>query len=134
MASNGKWTAMHWSGTATLAVFAAEDFKKCENDQPLIKGHNGEITDCAFSPFADDLLATSSNDCTVKLWYLDGEKIKDHITKHSIELTGHAHKVLSVNWHHICKNTLATSSFDNTVKVWDVENQVAKVQYNKVPG
>jgi WD40 repeat protein len=93
----------------------------------LIKGHNGEITDCAFSPFAPDLLASSSNDCTVKLWILNNDNIKEHITKCAVELKGHAHKVLSVNWHNICKNTLSTSSFDNTVKVWDVTNQVSKV-------
>jgi WD40 repeat protein len=51
----------------------------------------------------------------------------------AVDLTGHAKKVLSVNWHHILNNTLATTSFDNTVRVWDVENQVAKLNFTKVP-
>lgn len=35
---------------------------------PLIHAHSAEVTDMTFSPHSDHLLATSSDDTTVKLW------------------------------------------------------------------
>jgi WD40 repeat protein len=38
------------------------------SDIPLFAGHTAEIIDFKFAPFDDSLIATSSADCTVKLW------------------------------------------------------------------
>lgn len=36
----------------------------------MLTGHQGQITDLDFSPFHDNILATSSADSTLKLWVL----------------------------------------------------------------
>ena len=41
---------------------------------PMVAGHSAKVTDFAFSPFADHLLATGSEDCMVKLWNIPVEK------------------------------------------------------------
>lgn len=35
---------------------------------PMVVGHSANVTDFDFSPFNNQLLATGSEDCTVKLW------------------------------------------------------------------
>ena len=39
----------------------------------MVAGHSGCVTDFDFSPFNRRLLATGSEDCTVKLWNLPNE-------------------------------------------------------------
>jgi len=121
--SNGLFTAMPWHGTATIAVFPAYKFKRFENDIFLIKGHDGPITDVQFSPFAPQLLASTSEDSTIKLWILkDKNGLKEHMVKPAAELIGHNKKTLQCAWHHIAENTMATTSVDNTVRMWDIES------------
>lgn len=121
--SNGVFTAMPWHGVATIAVFPAYQFKKFESNLFLIKGHKGAITDCNFSPFTPQVLASTSEDATCKIWIIRDTKkgLTEHMVPHAAELVGHSKKTLTCNWHHIAKNTLATTSVDNTCRLWDIE-------------
>ncbi len=53
-----------------LGVMPSYEFKRFEADMKVIKGHAGPISDFEFSPFNDHLLATASEDASVKLWIL----------------------------------------------------------------
>lgn len=97
--SNGVFTALAWSATATVAVFPAYDFKRFDKNVHLIKGHNGNITDCAFSPFMENLLATTAEDGTAKLWVIPEGGITEHVKEADVELRGHTKKVMAVQWH-----------------------------------
>lgn len=57
----------------------AYDFKRLDANVPLIKGHNGAIMDFDFSPFNDNLLATASEDGTVKLWVIPEDGITTEV-------------------------------------------------------
>jgi hypothetical protein len=62
----------------------------------LIKGHTGAITDVAFSPFVDQLLGSTSEDGTTKLWVIPEGGITEHVKEWDAELKGHTHKVLGL--------------------------------------
>jgi len=66
--SNGVFTAVPWKHNSTVAVFPAYKYSRFNLDQPLIKGHKGHVHNVAFSPFNDNILATSSGDGDIKLW------------------------------------------------------------------
>ena len=123
--SNGLLTALPWQGTATIAVFPAYKFKKFENDLFLIMGHKGAITDCQFSPFTPQLLASTSADATCKLWAIQKGGLQEHMVPCAAELVGHQKKTIQAVWHHIASNVIATTSIDNSVRVWDVEYQTS---------
>ena len=89
------FTALAWSNTATVAVFPAYDCKRFDKNIQLIKGHNGNITDCAFSPFMDSLLATTSEDGLAKLWVIPEGGITSHVKEANAELKGHTKKVMA---------------------------------------
>ncbi len=62
-------------------MFPAYDFKRFDNNIFLIKGHKGNITDCDFSKFNDSLLATASEDGTIKLWLVPEGGLTQHLAE-----------------------------------------------------
>jgi len=116
------FTALPWKANSSIAVFPAYDFKRFDNHIFLIKGHTGSVTDVAFSPFVDPLLASTSEDGTTKLWVIPEGGITDHVKEWDGELKGHTKKVMGLSWHRSVDNTLATHAADSTVRIWDVEN------------
>ena len=77
-------------------MFPAYDFRRFDNNIQLIQGHKGNVTDTAFSPFHDNLLATASEDGTAKLWLIPQEGITQHLKESDGELRGHTKKVMGV--------------------------------------
>ena len=84
-------------------------------DGKLLKtftGHTGRVYGISFSPnLAKPLLASSSNDGTIKLWNLNGILLNT--------LSGHTDVVHNVRFSPDGQ-TLASSSHDKTVKLWRV--------------
>ena len=73
------------------------------------------------SPFDDSLLATASEDGTVKLWKIP-ERNKDNITEPLVVLSGHKKRVDCLEFHPTAHHLLATGSSDKSVKIWDLES------------
>lgn len=98
---------------------------------PEIQGHTGAVLDFDFNPFDDSMLATASEDTTIKLWSIpdDWEPTNenglaqpgDNVTESLVELIGHRKKVTLLRFHPTASNVLASCSSDYVVKVWDAE-------------
>jgi len=87
----------------------------------LFNGHSGPVLDVAFSPFDDSILATASEDSTVKIWSIPEGGLTSNVDTPSQVLRGHGRKCGSVNFNPVANNVLATSSIDFKVKIWDIE-------------
>lgn len=98
---------------------------------PTLHGHAGAILDFDWNPFDDSMLATASEDTTVKIWSIPENwepidakgknKPGSDITESMVDLVGHAKKVNLLRFHPTAGNVLASTSSDYTVKLWDVE-------------
>jgi len=88
----------------------------------LLTGHKGAVLDLAFSPFNNNLLATSSEDASIKLWNLPDGGFDGHKTDFVQSLSGHNKKVGAIMFHPLANNIFSSSSQDNTVRIWDIEN------------
>ena len=94
----------------------------CDGSKLTLKGHREAVTSVAFRPTNPALLATGSNDRTVKIWNID--------TKECIKtLKGHASNVTSVAFHPTNPTLLAPGSEDNTAKIWNVGDNA---QFNQL--
>lgn len=131
VASNGVYTAMPWKHTGTTAAFHYGEYRKFDQSQPLLKDHKGNVTDCAFNPFVDSMLATSAADNTVKLWVMGKEPLKEHKMSSDATLKGHQKAVTGIKWHPHASNVLASMGQDNTCRIWDVENQKQTIMFDQ---
>ena len=69
MAANTNFLAISWNSSGgSVAIFQANNPMRCPANLPLVRGHKGPVVDVKFSPFRSDLMATASNDNTIKLW------------------------------------------------------------------
>ena len=60
---------------------------------PKVAGHKGLVMDIAWNPFNDNEIASSSEDCTVKLWDIPDEGLSENLTQPKLDITGHSRKV-----------------------------------------
>jgi len=124
-----KLWAVCWeaAGGGSFAVGNFSNHKgKWDGKNGLVAGHKAPVVDLDWNPFNDNLIASASEDCYVKLWNIPdaglGEK---NMTEAVQTLGGHKRKVGSVKFHPSANNILVSSAADFSVKIWDVEKGVA---------
>ena len=87
-----------------------------------LAGHGRKVGHVLFNPVADNILATSSADFTVKIWDISTGQEK-------IELKGHPEIIQSLAWSWE-GNQLTTTCKDKLIRVYDVRtNKVVQVQF-----
>uniref|UniRef100_A0A060TAF2 Coronin n=1 Tax=Blastobotrys adeninivorans TaxID=409370 RepID=A0A060TAF2_BLAAD len=93
-----------------------EDPEDIEDVMPVkrLKGHSRKVGHVLFHPTAENVLASSSGDYTVKIWDIEKEEClatlehKDLITSMAFNYNG---------------SLLATVSRDKTIRIWDIRKQ-----------
>jgi len=121
MAINNKFMALSWNyDRGGIAIFDPNEYSYGKPDQKLLKGHKGKIFDIKFSPFFTDLLASASEDCTVKLWKIPEEGLKEDITSDAQTYTGHKRKVSLVAFNPLVSDAVASTSVDYSIQVWNM--------------
>jgi WD40 repeat protein len=138
--ASANWIAMAWEsgGGGSVGILDAHKPGKLEPTKvqffnfflslarylltqvPLLTGHKGAVLDLDFSPFNDDMLATSSEDTKIHIWNIAGG-FEGHKSDVAQTLSGHTKKVGTIRWHPIANNIIASSATDYQVRVWDVE-------------
>jgi len=93
--------------------------------------HKAKVTDLDFSPFVETLLATGSEDATVKVVNIPAGGLKADITEASQSLIAHQKKISIIRWHPTAAGVLASSAYDQSVKIWDVEKGTEAVSYSE---
>ncbi|XP_071055403.1 coronin-2B isoform X2 [Onthophagus taurus] len=86
-----------------------------------VTGHTGAVLDIKWNPFNDNVIASCSDDCTIKLWYIPDDGLTSHLTDWIVDLQGHKRRVAYIEWHPTAENILFSAGFDHLVIVWDIE-------------
>jgi len=89
-------------------------------DAPLVAGHKGPVLDIAWCPHNDNVIASASEDCTVKVWQIPDGGVTRTITETVVDLVKHQRRVGLVLWHPSAQNILLSAGSDNNVCVWNV--------------
>ena len=110
----------------------AYQYKRFEADIPLIRGHSNPVVDFDFSPFNDSLLATASEDGSLKLWCIPDEGITKDVHEADAELRGHTRKLILQKFHPSSDYTIVTSSLDTTIRIWDISQQKCAITFEGV--
>ncbi|CDJ28365.1 Coronin, related [Eimeria mitis] len=124
MACSYRYVAAPWDvgGGGMMGLINLAD---CGRNPPVtkIKGHTGSIQDLAFSPFYESILASGSEDMTIRIWDVPSDPPPGHELKDPVAiLTGSAKKVIATEWNPVADFILASGCFDGTVALWDVDS------------
>lgn len=99
-------------------------------------GHEGEISQICFNRLYPNILASSSNDQTVRVWQLPefvttlmtaGQPTPQSNTESLflqpvMTLTGHSNRTRGLCWHPLCPYLLLSGSWDSTIRMWDTRS------------
>uniref|UniRef100_A0A1I7WFT3 Coronin n=1 Tax=Heterorhabditis bacteriophora TaxID=37862 RepID=A0A1I7WFT3_HETBA len=77
----------------------------------------GPVIDLKWNLFNDNVLASASVDCTIKIWHVNDD------TKSSCvrSLNRHYRRVDQIEWHTTVDNVLLSSGSDSRICLWDIE-------------
>mmetsp|Transcript_21156 Transcript_21156/g.60457 ORF Transcript_21156/g.60457 Transcript_21156/m.60457 type:complete len:950 (+) Transcript_21156:1-2850(+) len=122
--ANGKFIAVPWmGGGGPLAILPAQRLGKVPRDLPKITGHTGPVLDFEFSPFDDNMLASASEDHTIKAWSIPDEGLRENMRDSVATFDGHGKKVLFCTFNPAAAGVIASASYDMTCKVWNLQAQ-----------
>ncbi|KAL8605329.1 hypothetical protein ACOMHN_031268 [Nucella lapillus] len=107
------------SGGGTLGYLPLNAKGRIGDKLPVIHAHGDFVTDFDFSPFDDYMLATGSQDNSVKVWVLPEEGCGDSVSNPRAVLPPHGCRVEGVLWHPTAEGVLALSS-GTAVRLVDV--------------
>lgn len=107
-------------GGGPFVVLPLDHPGRYESDVPTVNGHTSATLNFDWNPFNDHQLATSSEDCTVKIWNVpEGGYTAPH-HEFAMDLHGHMRKVTHVKFNPTAENALASVGADHSVKLWDI--------------
>lgn len=98
-------------------------------DAPVVGGHKGPVLDIAWCPHNDNVIASASEDCVVKVWQIPDGGLTRNVTESVVDLIKHQRRVGLVLWHPSAQNILLSAGSDNNVIIWNVGTGEALVQF-----
>ena len=100
-----------------------------------VSGHKQDVLDVAWNPFDDNMIASSSEDTTVKIWQIPDEGLgKNNLDEPLLTLEGcHQRKVHQILWHPVASNILLSASFDPSIIIWNLETGEAVAEIDCHP-
>lgn len=85
---------------------------------PKVCGHKAAVLDIKFNPFNENMIASASEDCTVKVWVIPDGGLTENLADCAVDLVRHQRRVGIVEWHPTAENILFSAGFDYLVCVW----------------
>ncbi|RWS09809.1 coronin-2B-like protein [Dinothrombium tinctorium] len=108
------------AGGGGFYVIPLEKYGRIEANYGRVCGHKGPVSDIKWNPFNDNIIASCSDDCTIKLWYIPDEGVpKRGMNDCFMTLDEHKRRVTLIEWHPTADNILASVGFDHLILIWN---------------
>ncbi|XP_053387812.1 coronin-1B-like isoform X2 [Mercenaria mercenaria] len=109
------------AGGGSFVVLPLSKTGRVDINAPKVCGHAGGVLDIKWSPFHDDVIASGSDDCTVKVWQIPDGGLKSNLTEWQVDLHGHGRRVTYIEWHPTADNIILSAGLDYKCIIWNVE-------------
>lgn len=116
------------AGGGAFLVIPVNQTGKLDPHYPRICGHKGNVLDIKWNPFNDFVIASCSEDATVKIWNIPQHLLTKNITDAEKELLGHARRVGLIEWHPTASNILFSTGYDYKIMVWNLDTKESTIQ------
>lgn len=107
-------------GGGAFLVVPINKSGRIDQSCPTVCGHAAPVLDIQWCPHDDNIIASASEDCTVKVWQIPDGGLTSPMTDPIVTLEGHSKRVGILAWHPCAFNILLTAGCDNVVCVWNV--------------
>ncbi|XP_076842377.1 coronin-2B-like [Brachyhypopomus gauderio] len=109
------------TGGGAFIVIPVRQTGRVDPHHARVCGHQARVLDVKWDPFDDYRVASCSEDCTVKVWNIPSNGLKENLIFPRKELIGHTHRVGLIEWHPTAKDILLSSAYDYQVCVWRLD-------------
>jgi coronin-1B/1C/6 len=109
------------TGGGAFLVLPLQRTGRIDHDEPLVVGHKAPVLEVAWCTHDDNLVASSSEDGTIKIWKIPDHGLEANLTEPFRDLCAHQRKVTTINWHPTAYLVLLSASADNKIIIWDVD-------------
>ncbi|KER19648.1 hypothetical protein T265_11635 [Opisthorchis viverrini] len=118
------------AGGGAFLVLPIEKVGRVERDAPLVAGHKAAVLDIQWCPHSDDLIASASEDTTVKVWHIPEGGLEPgvNLTVPVADLVAHQRRVGLVAWHPTAEHCLLSAGADNMLFIWNVATEEPLVE------
>lgn len=125
--ANAKYVAVvtESAGGGAFVVIPVAQFGRLETNFPKVCGHHGNVLDIKWSPFYDDIIASCSEDTSVRIWQIPEGGLKRNMSAALLELYGHSRRVGLIEWHPTSSGILLSAGYDYKVLVWNLDQAEA---------
>jgi len=120
---NAELFAVTWQIPGSILINPLDRKGAVPEEGPLILNDTeGEptINDIKFAPHDDHLIGGACQDNSARLWRIPAGGLTENITQAEVTLTGHAKRLLLIEFHPYAATAVLTSGADNDIKLWDV--------------
>ncbi|KAK7934116.1 hypothetical protein WMY93_005012 [Mugilogobius chulae] len=134
-AVNPKYVAIiiEASGGGAFLVLPLHKTGRIDASHPTVCGHKGPVLDIAWCPHNDNIIASSSDDCSVKIWEIPENGLHSPLEEALLELEYHSKKVGIISWHPVASNILLSAGCDNIIVIWNLDTQEAAIELDMHP-
>ncbi|XP_062827796.1 coronin-2A isoform X1 [Anolis carolinensis] len=116
------------AGGGAFLVIPISQTGKLDPHYPRICGHKGNVLDIKWNPFDDFVIASCSEDATVKIWNIPQHLLTQSITEPQKELFGHTRRVGLIEWHPTASNILFSTGYDYKIMIWNLDTKESVIQ------
>ncbi|XP_016405967.1 coronin-2B-like [Sinocyclocheilus rhinocerous] len=113
------------AGGGAFLVIPLHKPGRIDPHHPKVCGHQGSVMDIRWSPFMDNIIASSSEDCTVRIWQIPDGGLRRNMTEALMILIGHIRRAGLIEWHPTCSGILLSAGYDCKILIWNLEEGVA---------
>ncbi|XP_057687544.1 coronin-1C-A-like isoform X1 [Corythoichthys intestinalis] len=108
------------SGGGAFLVLPLHKTGRIDKAYPTVCGHTGPVLDIDWCPHNDQVIASSSEDCSVMVWQIPENGLVTPMSEPAVELKGHSKRVGIITWHPTARNVLLSAGCDNVIMIWNV--------------
>ncbi|KAK2185350.1 hypothetical protein NP493_239g02062 [Ridgeia piscesae] len=141
--------------TNTDAINTKLSTGRIERDAPLVAGHKAAVLTIQWCPHHDDVIASGSEDCTVKVWQIPEGGLHENLVEPVADLIAHQRRVGVIQWHPTAQNILLSGEqllknncsvevgvsleqllsggSDNKLFIWNVGTSEALIEIDCLP-
>ena len=122
IAVNEKFLAMILKSENEIGIVDSSKSMNIKKDQPCLK-YKSKFLDLKFSPFDNNILASSTFDKPVLLWKIPEEGLSNNNNIENTAYNKHTSKVYFIDFNPILSDVICTSTVNGEIHIWNIDKK-----------